>query len=306
MPDLDIITAGIPLKDGCPVLRRLKAFMSQEGVVATLEHIFRDNQGNPIDLTTAFTDNPISESAEGAVSESNEPAEATVIAKFREYTGLLCQPRDTLVVEGTIVDPANGVIRARIPEAVYAQSGLYTVGFGYVRDSQLKFVQQTILSVERSLFGYGTPAGPHTSGCPTINEVRMHLADSDPAENSLLDAVEFDDEQILLALVKPIEQFNEYPPTLTVQYNTTNFPWRSNWLDATCGYLYQFAAAFYRRNRLQITGGGKTLDDRNKEPEYLRIAQQHLATWKDFMLAKKIFLNARECVGSVGSLYGTM
>ncbi len=46
--------AGIPNVDGCEVLTRLKAFVVDQGVSTTLEHVFRDSNGNPVNLSSLF------------------------------------------------------------------------------------------------------------------------------------------------------------------------------------------------------------------------------------------------------------
>lgn len=301
---LDVIEPGIPVKDGCPVLRRVKAFVSQEGVHATLRYTFRHPKtGLPIDFTTAFV-TAVSESV-GVTSESLEPVdEDTVLVKFREFTGVKTSQDQCYTVEGTIVDPEQGIVDCKIPTAVYAQSGIYTAGWGYVHEGKLKVTQNTILSVERSLFGFDFGSGPRTEGPPTLGEIRMHMMD-DGLENSLLADVEFDDEQILLALVKPIQYFNETNPPLGIRFDTRNFPWKAHWVDAVKGYLLEIAAMNYRRNHLKITAGGKTLDDLDKETEYLREARQLIAEWKDFVLRKKVEINMAQCVGSIGSTYSS-
>jgi len=300
---LDVIEPGIPVKDGCPVLRRIKAFVSNEGVHATLRYTFRHRQtGLPIDFTTAFV-TAVSEPA-GVTSESLEPVDAdTVLVKFREFTGSSTAADECVTAEGKVVDPENGIVDCKIPVKVFSQSGIYTVGWGYVHDGQLKVTQNSMLSIERSLFGFDDASRYRTEGPPTLGEIRMAMMD-DGLANSLLGDVEFDDEQILLALVKPIQYFNETNPPLSQRWDTRNFPWKAHWVDAIKGYLLEIAAMNYRRERLQVTGGGKTLDDKNKEREYLGEAKQLIAEWKDFVLRKKVELNMAACVGSFGSTYG--
>jgi hypothetical protein len=132
----------------------------------------------------------------------------------------------------------------------------------------------------------------------------MQIRDSDPGENPLLRDVEFSDDQIVQAMIRPIQFFNEAPPPLSRRFDSRNFPWKTAWLDAAAGYLYQYAAAYYRRNRLAVVGGGKTLDALNREAEYLRMSKEHLDRWQFFVTQKKMEINMRACIGVVGSDYG--
>lgn len=311
--DIDVIEAGIPVKDGCPVLTRINAFIVPEMTTPTLQHTIRSRDGSPIDLT----DQTLLESAASDASlPSTDSASSDGLTEWvqvlaREFTGVGASDASAVFAfTGELYDPTNGVIRASLPSDLTAQSGVYTLSFGYYRDSRLRLVNQGLLSVEPNLFGVLHPAGnnlaPHREGCPTIQELRMQMWDSSSAENVLLDDVEFNDEQILLALVKPIQVFNTSLPPLGNLYNTTNFPFRSQWIDATIGYLYQFAAAFYRRNRLQGAASGVNVDDLNKEDVYMRISQKHQQEWKDFVLQKKVEINMQRCVGQLGSTYGLL
>jgi hypothetical protein len=300
LPDLDVIQPGIPLKDGCRVLTRIKAFIASEGVASTLEYTFRDRSGNPVDLTSTAQ---VSESGSIDFSESAEDSD-TVLLRILEFTGINSSQASVKCVEGKIVDAVRGVVRATLPRNVYGQSGIYRLSWGFVRDGQVVFTNDGLLSVERTLFGFATNGRPNTPGPPTINELRMQIVDSSPAENQyLLDALEFDDDQIVMALTKPLQDFDEMNPHVGVRFDSRNFPWKSAWLDAAAGYLYQFAAAHYRRNKANLQGGGQVAGDKDKEMEYLRISKLHLDEWKEFRQLKKLAISMHECAGSFGSDY---
>jgi hypothetical protein len=295
MPELDVITAGIPRsRNDCPILRRVKAFIVSEGVRATIEHIFRDRQGRPMDLSTVDT---VSESA--SIS-STEPD--TVLARIREIMGN--DQSTTWLAEGQITDAANGVVQVLLPHGPANQSGLYNLSLAFIRGGEIQLVNDTLLSVEASLFGKGNGVDQHTQGPPTIDEIRMHMWDSDPAENVLLDDLEFGAEQICSAISKPVEYFNETNPPIGLHFTTANYPYRSHWLDAIVSHLLTYAAAFYRRNRLQGGGGGLQVDDLNKAEAYEAVAKAGWNDYKDFVLRKKTEINMAQCVGSLGSEYG--
>lgn len=318
MPHMEIVTAGIPDNDGCPILTRIKAFIVYEGTIPTLEHVFRDRNGKPVNLAcddvvqvseSASESASASASASASVSASQSsetpfPA-GEVILRVTEFIGGIRPPKRKLhSMAGTVVDAAAGVVRCSLNSDITRRAGIYQLSWGLHCDGQIKFVNEGLLSVERSLFGDGVESPAHISGPPTINEIRMQMMDSSGAENLLLDDVEFDDETIALAITKPVMEFNEVPPPLCRQYTTQDFPWKSHWMDAIIGYLHQFAAAHYRRNRLGTQAGGVTVDDKNKETEYLRAAAMYLSRWRDFLVNKKVEINMKAAVGSVGSTYG--
>jgi hypothetical protein len=87
-------------------------------------------------------------------------------------------------------------------------------------------------------------------------------------------------------------------------FSTRNFPYHDNWLKATISNLMKIAAVWYERNRLQATHGGITVDDRDKLNPYLQVSMQLQEEWKEFVMWKKVQINAGLAVGIVGSPYG--
>ena len=216
--------------------------------------------------------------------------------------GCAVNPTQVHEIEADFVAGTTGTVRATLTDAIVSRAGIYKLNWAYREAGRITLINEGLLSVERSLFG-GLASPKHVTGPPTINELRMHIMDSSPGENLLLDELEFGDEQISMALVRPVEHFNEINPPLRRFFTTQDFPWRKHWLDAATGYLMQFAAHNYRRNRLDVRAGGITIDDQNKETEYLRAAKLLLDEWKEFAKLKKYELNQKECMGIIGSAY---
>ncbi len=297
--DMTVLRAGIPLNDGCPILTRIKAFIGKEGVAQTIEYTFRDGIGNPIDFGCGTSE--VSESSSASASASAD--ETVILVKFAEITGEGGPCGETYQAIGSITECETGTIRVKIPKQVYEQPGLYQVNFGYVVGLDVRLINESVLSVEPSLFNAVARRAVDGAGPPTIQQIRMQMWDSSGADNPRLDDVEFSDDQIVQAILKPLQYFNETNPPINFRASTRQFPWRGNWIDATIGYLHQFAAAYYRRNRLPITGGGKQLDEWGREQEYLRAAQMMLAEYKDWVLRKKTEINMAACVGTFGSSY---
>jgi len=129
-----------------------------------------------------------------------------------------------------------------------------------------------------------------------IPEVRLGLLDLDNqvggnhAFSNLLDDVEFTDLEILFAMRRVPDLWNETPPLLTT-YSASSFPYRYHWLQATCGHLLLMGAARYRRNRLAYQAGGIAIDDQSKADEYEKTGQQLIAEFKEWMRNEKYRIN---------------
>jgi hypothetical protein len=131
------------------------------------------------------------------------------------------------------------------------------------------------------------------------------MRDSSPDENFLLQELEFDDSEILHAIVKPVEEWNQTPPQLAGHsYDTHTFPFRHWWLQGIQGWLLHFAAHSYRRNRFPYQAAGVSVDDQAKERPYLEASQLLLAEYRQWLLRKKVELNANGAYGDVNSPYG--
>ncbi len=289
--DFDIVTAGIPKNlDGCPVLTRVNAFIVQAATTRVQEFIFRDTNGRPLNLTPPTSGDSL----------SLGDAEDQVVVRYVPLGQTLnqdgCGGLLPISVEATIHDAATGKIRISIPSVVMQEPGIYNCDFGFYRGGSLRVVNRAMLSVEHTLFVNSPQA--LRAGIPTINELRGQIMDT-AGDNVRLENVEFSDQQLLDALVWPIQDFNEKSPNLGYTFDTTNFPYRAQWLDATIGRLYQTAAAWYRRNKMQGQGGGVALDELNRDKDYTTAAQMHMQNWNNFRDSKKVELNAKQWFGSV-------
>lgn len=304
--ELDIITPEIDTQDGCEILGKAQIFSVQGGSQPTLEWIFRDQQGNPVDLCGCVPDT----SASGSLSASGSGA-ATQRFTIQVRLDKLLKMRKTAPVcwDGYFVPERceEGVVRAQIPLAVAKAlaPGVYQLHWA-IMDNSIdppcpKLINRSALSWERSLFDVNFGV----DGPPTIQEIRLQIRDSSPAENLLLQDVEFSGEEIIRAIVKPVSLWNETPPDLTAhRYTTCNFPFRENWMTGIQGELMRIASHWYRRNRMNYQAAGVSVDDNNKEREYLQAAHLFLDEYQVWMTRKKVELNARGAFGEVSSPYG--
>lgn len=293
-----VVTAGVPNKDGCPVLTRLKAFLVDQGTQAVLQHTLRQRSGQPLDLRPVF--GPWSP---GSLSFSSDPwtgEPGRILLRLREWFGGAAgthEPGRIYETVGWALDESRGLVRAAVPEVVANSPGIYELSWAVEdADRKLIHVERGLLSVEPTLFGEDRHRPP------TLQEIRMRLMDSAPAENFLLDDVEFGDEQLLMALLWPVERWNVTPPPVET-FTTRTFPFRDAWIVGALSQLYLIAAAHYRRNALASSGGGVQVNDKAKEDVYLREGLRLQQEYLHWMAAKKIELNHRRFFGTIHSPY---
>lgn len=279
----EVLTAEAGTVENCPALPRVRAFVASQGVTASLLFVARDAGGTPVSLSAY--------AAGGSVS---------LRCKEAAVPSPSCDD-PVLESDGAFGDPASGQLYGELTPGMVAAPGVYQLSFGvFDAGGRLAKVFPALLSVEPTLFGDPSVA---PGGCPSLGEIRMALRDSAPNENLLLREHEFGDDQIVQALVRPVRYFNEQPPPLR-PFSTRDFPFREMWLRAVCGRLYEVAAAGYRRNQLAYQAGGVSVDDQNKEQQYLAAAQAIDAEWRQFVFDKKLQMNHALFSGYVDSPYG--
>ncbi len=301
MDDLNVVRAGVPAIFGCPVLTRVQAFVVSQGSHVMLEHQFRDARtGATIDIS------PIVGGPEPADSISVPSGKGYVKMRAKDPLGIGLDSRNNPFFELKcgLIDPVNGLVRSEsLPTKMVEHAGIFELAFGvFDEKDDLILANKGILSVERSLFPKKVHHALGHAQPLTLQELRMSIMDSSPAENPRLDDVEFGDEQILYAVCKPIMYWNETPPPIQ-KFTTRSFPFRYHWEKGTQSELYRLAANFYRRNNQKLSAGGMVADDLNREREYLAEAQRLWKEYADWVLTEKIALNAKLMVGSVGSVY---
>lgn len=262
---------------GEALYERMRTISVSHGRPATIVWNLVDRQGKAVDLTNCT---------------SWEPRLA--------FAEALSSGFDGTPIVGTITDPAKGELTFSLTAGDVPSPGLYYAEAQLVSDpgganEQVEASNLFYLLVQPSV---GNLQGP-----PSLAEIRLHLRDSSPQESLLLDSVKFDDSEIALAIVRPIQQFNDTPPDILQKFTTQNFPWRYYWLEAICGNLFLIAAEHYRANRLPYSAAGVQVDDMGKENPYLAAAQRRLEIWRRFVNDKKLQLNNEEGWGVIEGLY---
>lgn len=182
-------------------------------------------------------------------------------------------------VDCAVVNPDLGQLQVYIPANIVEFPGMYLAAVQvYNLDSVLVYQAPRYLEVAANLT---------TGACipVTIAEIRMALRDF-PEYNNLLNDVEFSDNEIAHCITKPIELWNEMPPDIGL-YTTANFPWRQAHISATIGFLLKIAGHHYIRNQLQYSSGGLSVDDKNKGPIYLKLADDAINQFLQFCMDRK-------------------
>ena len=184
-----------------------------------------------------------------------------------------------------IKDADNGVVEYSLDPADLPGPGIYLAAYNVTNEEDLLLYQvPRYLQITPSL-GQGTVSQRPLS----IAEIRLALRDY-PAANTLLDEVEFSDEEIIWALTRPVDIWNGTPPDL-VTYSYNNFPWRAPHLDGAVGELLSIAGHHYMRNELPYQSAGLTVNDKAKASNYLQMSEGLKAKFKEFVERKKYELN---------------
>lgn len=280
-------TPAITASYGTPMAAKRRAVFVQGGQALTLNMQMLDMSGVPSNLLLYN------------IGAQSGPA-GSVKMRIRETVGDSTTPLYDLG-DGTLGDPSLGTVSFAIPDAVAQNPGVYDGECAAINaDGNVAFTNRVFVWVERGLFNSGnTP----TSGPPSLDEVRLHLRDSDPVGNLLLDDNEWDLAEVCVAAAWGVRYWNEAQPPINVFYTTITFPYKHYWLDGMVGYLYSMAAAHYRRNHLAYQAGGVGVDDLNREESYMRIGQSKQAEFREWIKQKKAQLNAEAAFSSVGSSY---
>jgi hypothetical protein len=299
--DLALVEPGTVSHEGCPLLTRQRVAVVDKGVLATIRWEMRNRAGAVVDLSACLSCDtvPLAISESLSVSESEVDA-GDECGSVAVRIGSCDEVGTIYEVTGTADTPSLGLVRFALPEQVYSVAGIWRVQLAILDgNSNPVFLNTGLISVERGLFGDLTAM----TGPPTLNEIRLHIRDT-AVENDLLMDVEFDDDEIVAALIYPIQYWNETPPNLRrYHYTCATFPWRKNWLDGTVARLLRTGANWYMRNKLQASHGGVQLDDRSKNREYMQMAMQYQEEFENWVLHKKVQLNAGQMMGTLGSPY---
>lgn len=297
--DLLRIAPVDPMHLDCPVIGRERVIYVQRGQRAVIWWPLRDRQGHPVPLALCPLGDGSSSSSSSSMSADNSNRQYVV--RIHDALGdspviyqVLATNRSTELEDGC------AVLEWTLPTKVADDPGIFRFEVAIVEGDGLIWSNTGLLSVERGLFGNVRSTG--TDGPPSLGEIRTYLRDT-LAENTLWKELEYPDVDIIHAMLRPVEQWNETPPDVG-RFNGRNFPWRYHWIRAIVAELLFSVALWYERNRLPAQHGGITVDPRARFQSYMTVAQSLRQEWKEFMMFQKAVINARQMMGSVGSAYG--
>jgi len=124
-------------------------------------------------------------------------------------------------------------------------------------------------------------------------DVRIWLRDNDPEANKLLDDFEFSPEEIRTAMTLTVDFWNDQPPYIR-SYDYDKFPFRSQLLTGTAANLLFMAAHKYRRDSLQYSAGGLTIQDQEKYQQYDMAGSSLWQQYKEWVNWNKRSMNAEQ------------
>lgn len=252
-----------------------------QGQAATVELTVRDDDGNAVDLNT-YAAGPDPATVRMAVSQ------------------MLHSSNNEFELDGTVVDIDNGVVTFAFTPEETAKPGIFVASVGVFDVDILQHQQMFYMEFMPTNFSVSTSAPI------TIPEVRMDIMDTCPDANYLLDDLEFTDGEIIHAMRKAVDTFNEALPPIG-GYTYDSFPFRALWFKGTNAYLLKMIAHKYRRNQLDYLAGGVSIRDQAKSAEYYSTAKQEEAEFLESVRQRKVAINIGLGFGSVGrSPYGLM
>jgi hypothetical protein len=227
--------------------------------------------GSPVDLTGL--------TAEFAAKEDN-----------RAITFYIRKPM-------VVADAADGLLTVDLLPDEVLHGGVWLAAILLSGTPGLLATYDLWLHVEKSIL-----SSDRKNNMVTIPELRLVLMDRCPADNPLLDDVDFSDSDLCSAITLPVYEWNETPPVLEqYTYTPATFPYKYNWLQAAAGEAMRITARRLSRNRLVYTAGGVNVDDLARAQVYAQMGQELRDEWKTWMMREKVRLNAEQIYGGVRS-----
>jgi hypothetical protein len=272
---------------GCVPQDKSNTFVVEGGAPTTLMYQVRDASGVAVDLTVFFPS--------GNVEESEDADGLFVWFVVADNTGVANKPEPA-----QIIDAKNGGIKFELPEYVYNIPCIYAfhvyVGnkktFPQTRKAKAALPGRGVVLVEWSPI-INIAGFPHSSVrvVPSIEDVRRKLDDF-TSKNDLLQQLEFSTDDIVHALIRPVHIFNEATPSLRNHtYSLSNFPYYDNWIIGAAAELLRIAVIHYMRNKLVSSHGGINGDEKQRDQDYLQLAETYRQEYRNWCHAKKQELN---------------
>jgi len=271
--------------EGEVIREQMRTVHLRAGGSMTVQWHMIDDQGRSIDLTTC----------QGESSESSLPLDLTV--KLRMLDAALTNEDPEF--DGFVSDYDEGLVGATV-DTMITGPGLFRSEFAVLDEFGVLLTSNVFyILVEPSLFLNSPYPGP-----PSMAAIRLHMRDSSPAENRLTDNYAWTDSEIVAAIQRPVEYWNEIPPPIGIIHTTQTFPYRFHWMEAISGLLMLQMVGSGMRNSFGYSAGGIQIEDSNKWQAYEEYGQRRWQTFQEFVRSKKVEINIGMGWGSFGSPYG--
>lgn len=266
--EITVVEPKITYVDGNPSLAKTIGLELVQSQVLTVKWTMRNPYGDTVNLRMC----------------------SPITSKFIMKESI-SSPSSSIVIPASIDSLDSGIVSFSLNDQHTSQPGIYVGEIGiFNQDDKLLMSNRVFLIINSSLFSMESGS----QGPPSINEIRLSLRSSSPADSPLLGEREWDVSEICYAIQRPVMYWNESPPPIGIYFNTSNFPYKYYWMEGITGELMILAANFYRREHLPYNAAGISVDDRNKFQQYEAEGYRKRMIFEKFVYQKKVSLNA-EC-----------
>ena len=236
----------------------------------------------------------ISDTDQASSSSGAEFTGARLVLKEMPWS--LMKWRD---VELTVENAATGELSLTYDEVFSERCGVWTAEVQLWQNGVMVRHIPYFFNINPSLIG----AQQHTKATLSIAEIRMTMRDTDPAQNYLLDELDFKENEIMLSVRRCIDYWNEARPPVATGMTPISFPWRYHLSLGVVGQLHLWAAINKMRNDLPYNAGGVTVQQTVKWNQYKQIADELWARWQQWVKEKKYEINVLGVIRTLGSGY---
>lgn len=272
------LTLDIPKQDNDVLIKKKRALKARYGNKISFDLTLLDPNYSIVDLSTF-----------GLANNTFENDNYKLDIKVREGTLLLNRIFDGNV---KILNSNNGLLEINLIDTKMDGPGVYLISVALLdkqNNDDVLLDNEIFLYLERNI--RDSELSPQF---PTVDEVRLSIRDSDPAENELLNWYDFSLSDICHAALRTVHQINAIPPPTALVYTISREIETDFWLDGITMFLFDMAAEHYRRNRLIYSAGGVNLDDKAKEENYIRAWRFKMELWTKKVQTRKVYWNLRK------------
>lgn len=255
-----------------------------------------DDSGKPVKLDEEV-ENPPAAAPDWLPSKSATGANVALWLRSTPQSSLYGQYN--LNLQGEILDQSTdrGFCSFQLTEDQTGQAGIFEAWIEREVPGPTRIdTWPVLLQIQPPTLELLTGNGPLT-----IPEIRLALLDVASQDDgapfsNLLDDVEFQDLDIVYAMRRIVQKWNETPPPVGV-YTPMNFPYRYYWTIGTCGLLLMSSAERYRKNALAYQAGGISIRDQDKSQAYMQAAHLKMQEFDEWMRREKYRLNMNRVWG---------